>query len=45
MMIQVQCRLCNRLREVTLKHTNFTAILCQVCASNGELGFMAEVVE
>ncbi len=44
-MIQAQCTKCNRIGEAP--HGNFTFILCQVCTTNGDIGFMkgVEVVE
>ena len=40
--IQVQCTKCDRISEAP--HANFTFIMCQVCTTNGDIGFM-KVVE
>ena len=40
-MIPVQCVKCNRISEAP--HANFTFIMCQVCTTNGEIGFMKVV--
>jgi len=36
--IQVQCTKCDRISEAP--HANFTFIMCQVCTTNGDIGFM-----